>query len=94
MPIIKKNSITNKNRNNTALKDSELKLKDFGLLIKLMLLPDGAKFNLNDIVKYSKDGMDSFRSSLKTLEMFGYLKRYQEKIGNSSQYIYEITDTL
>lgn len=78
---------------NSILMDSNLKLKDMGLLIKLLSLPDNWDFSEAGLVKIIKgDGRDSIRSSLKTLEKLGYLRRYRERdeLGKLLNTVWEI----
>lgn len=77
MAILRKN---NKQKYTTILHDitldPNLSLKDLGLLVKLLSLPDNWEFSekgLETILK--KDGQTSIRTAIKNLEKFGYLKR-------------------
>ena len=77
MAILRK---TNKQKYTTILHDitldPNLSLKDLGLLVKLLSLPDNWEFSekgLETILK--KDGQTSIRTAIKNLEKFGYLKR-------------------
>lgn len=96
MAILRK---TNKERYTTFLHsislDENLSLKDFGLLIKLLSLPDDWKFSEKGLEKIlKKDGQTSIRTAVKNLEKYGYLRRerVREKNGQVSDvvwYIYE-----
>lgn len=96
MAILRK---TNKQRYTTFLHsislDENLSLKDFGLLIKLLSLPDDWKFSEKGLEKIlKKDGQTSIRTAVKNLEKYGYLRRerVREKNGQVSDvvwYIYE-----
>lgn len=60
------------------LQDDRLSLKEFGLLIKLLSLPDDWEFNENELMQvFSQNGKSSIRTGLKALEEYGYLKRVQ-----------------
>lgn len=96
MAILRK---TNKERYTTFLHsislDENLSLKDFGLLIKLLSLPDDWKFSEKGLEKIlKKDGQTSIRTAIKNLEKYGYLRRerIREKngqVGDVIWYIYE-----
>lgn len=56
--------------------DTRLSLKDLGLLVKLLSLPDNWKFSEKGLQKiFVNDGLDSIRTGLKNLEKCGYLRR-------------------
>lgn len=58
------------------LQDKRLSLKDLGLLIKLLSLPDNWDFSEKGLMKIlEKDGSTSIRTGLKHLEEYGYLTR-------------------
>lgn len=90
---------TNKQRYTTFLHsislDENLSLKDFGLLIKLLSLPDDWKFSEKGLEKIlKKDGQTSIRTAVKNLETYGYLKRERIRnddgtMGDVIWYIYE-----
>lgn len=100
MAILRK---TNKERYTTFLHsislDENLSLKDFGLLIKLLSLPDDWQFSEKGLEKIlKKDGQTSIRTAVKNLEKYGYLRRerVREKNGQVSNiiwYIYEEPQT-
>ena len=56
-------------------KRQRLTLKSFGLLVKLLSLPDNWEFSEKGLEAIFVDGIASIRSGLKDLEKFGYLKR-------------------
>lgn len=60
---------------NEIVRDDRLTLKSFGLLIKLLALPDNWEFSEKGLETIFKDGLTSIRSGLKDLEKLGYLKR-------------------
>lgn len=84
MAILRKQ---NKNKftsiSNETLSDPNLTLKDVGLLVRLLSLPDNWEFSENGLEKiFLKDGRDSIRTGLKHLEEFGFLHRYKERDKN------------
>ena len=77
MAILRK---SNKERYTTILQsittDSRLSLKDLGLLVKLLSLPDNWNFSERGLAKIlEQDGQTSIRTAIKNLENYGYLKR-------------------
>lgn len=96
MAILRKN---NKQRYTTFLHDitldENLSLKDFGLLIKLLSLPDDWEFSEKGLEKiFKKDGQTSIRTALKNLEKYGYLQRTRKRDENGrvigiEWYVYE-----
>lgn len=60
---------------NDIIRDERLTLKSFGLLVKLLSLPDNWEFSEKGLEAIFVDGIASIRSGLKDLEKFGYLKR-------------------
>lgn len=84
MAILRKQ---NKNKftsiSNETLSDPNLTLKDVGLLVRLLSLPDNWEFSENGLEKiFLKDGRDSIRTGLKHLEENGFLHRYKERDKN------------
>jgi len=84
MAILRKQ---NKNKftsiSNDTLSDPNLTLKDVGLLVRLLSLPDNWEFSENGLEKiFLKDGRDSIRTGLKHLEEYGFLHRYKERDKN------------
>ena len=56
--------------------DTRLSLKDLGLLVKLLSLPDNWDFSEKGLEKIlGHDGQTSIRTAIKNLEKYGYLKR-------------------
>lgn len=96
MAILRKN---NKERYTTIpmeiIRDERLSLKDIGLLVSMLSLPDNWEFSENGLEKiYKNDGQTSIRTGLKNLEKYGYLKRIRTrnpngKIGSVDWYLYE-----
>lgn len=96
MAILRKD---NKERYTTIpmeiIRDERLSLKDVGLLVSMLSLPDNWEFSENGLEKiYKNDGQTSIRTGLKNLEKFGYLKRIRTrkangKIGSVDWYLYE-----
>ena len=96
MAILRKK---NKQRYTTFLHDitldENLSLKDFGLLIKLLSLPDDWEFSEKGLEKiFKKDGQASIRTALKNLEQYGYLQRIRTRdekgrVSNVEWHIYE-----
>ena len=77
MAILRK---CNKEKYTTILQsitmDSRLSLKDLGLLVKLLSLPDNWNFSEKGLEKIlEQDGQTSIRTAIKNLEKYGYLKR-------------------
>lgn len=60
----------------SILRDERLSLKDIGLLVRLLSLPDNWEFSEKGLDKIcANDGLTSIRTSIKNLENCGYLKR-------------------
>ena len=58
------------------VRDTRLSLKDIGLLISMLSLPDNWEFSENGLEAiFEHDGQASIRTGLKKLEECGYLKR-------------------
>lgn len=78
------------------VRDKRLSLKDLGLLVQLLALPDNWQFSEKGLEKiFEHDGQTSIRTAIKHLEEFHYLKR--NKIHNQNGkfigiewYIYEV----
>lgn len=96
MAILRKD---NKERYTTIpmeiIRDERLSLKDIGLLVSMLSLPDNWEFSENGLEKiYKNDGQTSIRTGLKNLEKYGYLKRIRTrnpdgKIASVDWYLYE-----
>lgn len=81
MPILRKN---NKEQFTTiqqgVFRDTRLSLKDVGLLVSMLALPDNWEFSENGLEAiFKNDGQTSIRTALKNLEKAGYLKRERER---------------
>ena len=88
MPILRKN---NKEKYTVIpqniILDSNLSLKDFGLLVKLLSLPDNWDFSVKGLEKiFAQDGKTSITTGLKNLEKYGYLTRTRKR-DESGKYI-------
>ena len=60
--------------------DTRLSLRDLGLLVKLLSLPDDWEFSEKGVHKIiSNDGMRSIRAGLNKLETLGYLRRERRR---------------
>lgn len=79
---------------NSIFKDKRLSLKARGMLVTLLSLPDSWNFNENGLEEIFCDGLTAIKSSLKQLEITGYLVRKQTrneqgKFLNNEWIIYE-----
>lgn len=63
----------------TITKDTRLDLRDSGLLLKMLSLPDNWDFSEKGLKTIIKDGLTTIRTGLKHLEQYGYLKRSRVK---------------
>lgn len=84
MAILRKN---NKEQYTTIpqgiLRDERLSLKDIGLLVCMLSLPDNWKFSENGLdAIFKNDGQASIRTGLKKLEEAGYLQRLRKRGGD------------
>lgn len=62
------------------IRDDRLTLKDLGLLVRLLSLPDNWNFSERGLFAiFKQDGSTSIRTGLKNLEKLGYLKREQKR---------------
>ena len=78
------------------IRDNRLTLKDLGLLVRLLSLPDNWEFNERGLYSiFEQDGKTSIRTGLKNLERLGYLKREQkqQKNGKFANIEWSIYDT-
>ena len=65
------------------IRDENLSLKDLGLLVRLLSLPDNWEFSENGLMTiFKKDKQGSIRTGLKNLENLGYLKRTKVRDNN------------
>src|SRR5574344_1871708 len=77
------------------LKNSSLSLRDRGMVVTLLSLPDNWDFNIAGLSKIIPDGKSAIRASLTNLEQMGYLSKEQERTGNGKfgKNIIEIHET-
>lgn len=80
--------------NNEILRNKELGIKERGLLITLLSLPDGWSFSVQGLVSILPDGKSAVQASIHKLEEIGYIRRTQakEENGKFSGYDWEISD--
>ena len=97
MAILRKN---NKEQYTTVpqdlLRDERLSLKDIGLLVCMLSLPDNWKFSENGLEAiFKNDGQASIRTGLKKLEEAGYLQRLRKRgeDGRMEAVIWYLRDT-
>ena len=62
------------------LKNHSLSLRDRGMVVTLLSLPDNWEFTISGLSKIIPDGKSSIRASLTHLEGLGYISRTQERI--------------
>ena len=63
----------------TITKDRRLGIKERGMLLTLLALPDGWEFSVIGLSKILPDGKAAIQSAVQKLEECGYLKRVQAK---------------
>lgn len=80
---------------NGILKNQLLSLKDRGLIITLLSLPDNWAFTINGLSKIIPDGKDSIKNSLKHLEELGYVSKTQNRgeFGKYGNIVIEVHET-
>lgn len=80
---------------NGILKNQSLSLKDRGLIITLLSLPDNWAFTINGLSKIIPDGKDSIKNSLKHLEELGYVSKTQNRgeFGKYGNIVIEVHET-
>ena len=61
------------------LKKHSLSLRDRGMVVTLLSLPDNWEFTISGLSKIIPDGKSSIRTSLTHLEELGYISRTQER---------------
>lgn len=64
---------------NYHLKDRRLSYKAKGLLSEMLSLPPDWDYTLSGLAVIAADGLDSVRSAIRELEMYGYLVRSQSR---------------
>lgn len=72
--------------NNTCIRDSRLSLKAKGLHTYFMSLPPKWNLYKSELVKHSKDGMESVNSAIKELVKFGYVEITAQQRTSSGQF--------
>ena len=80
--------------NNNIIKNKNLGLKEKGMLITLLSLPDGWRFSVEGLAEVLPDGKTAIRSAVQKLESMGYLKRTPSKddLGRFNGYDWIISD--
>ena len=79
---------------NSISYDPRLSIKAFGMLCKLLMLPEDWDFTISGLATQFKDSKDSVSSALKELEGLGYLVREQlraerGKFGKTCYHVFE-----
>lgn len=69
--------------NNTIITDPTLSWKAKGIWLYAYSRPDDWQFHMSDLIKHSKDGIDSIRKGLAELEEAGYLIRRYTRDSNN-----------
>ena len=67
------------------LKNHSLSLRDRGMVVTLLSLPDNWEFTISGLSKIIPDGKSSIRASLTHLEELGYISRTQERAERGNQ---------
>ena len=70
------------NVNKNILQDKSLKLRERGLLITLLSLPDNWELTIRGLACILPDGKEAIQKGLHVLEQKGYLVREQERANN------------
>ena len=73
--------------NREILKNKSISLKSKGLLMLMLSLPDNWDFNINGLKQMNRDGIESLRTAIKELKLYGYLEI--KKIDNQGKIDYE-----
>jgi hypothetical protein len=68
--------------NRTALNDKKLSWKAKGIMAYMLSMPDDWVFYMNELTSHSTDGEKAFRSGLKELKDFGYVRRQPVRENN------------
>ncbi len=74
---------------NSVLRDTELSMKDRGVLCTICSLPDGWEFSITGLSAIVPDGVDAIRKSIFNLEELGYMERTKTR-GRGGKYVSEI----
>jgi hypothetical protein len=67
---------------NDWVRDSRLSLKAIGLLTQLMSHRPGWNMSISSLARFNKTGVDTIKSAVKELELYGYLKRSEKQEHN------------
>jgi hypothetical protein len=67
---------------NDWVRDSNLSLKAIGLLTQLMSHRPGWNMSISSLARFNKTGVDTIKSAVKELELYGYLKRSEKQEHN------------
>lgn len=79
---------------NDFLRDNELDIKERGLLVTMLSLPEGWDFSIKGLSSILPNGYESIMNSLKKLEKQGYLIRSRIREGNRIvDWLYEFSDS-
>jgi hypothetical protein len=81
---------------NDWVRDSRLTLKAIGLLTQLMSHRPGWNMSISSLARFNKTGVDTIKSAVKELELYGYLKRSEKQEHNEdgtfADYIWTTAD--
>jgi hypothetical protein len=81
---------------NDWVRDSNLSLKAIGLLTQLMSHRPGWNMSVSSLARFNKVGVDTIKSAVKELELYGYLKRSEKQEHNEdgtfADYIWTTAD--
>jgi hypothetical protein len=67
---------------NDWVRDSRLSLKAIGLLTQLMSHRPGWNMSISSLARFNKTGVDTIKSAVKELELYGYLHRSEKQEHN------------
>lgn len=67
---------------NDWVRDARLSLKAIGLLTQLMSHRPGWNMSVSSLARFNKTGIDTIKSAVKELELYGYLKRSDKQEHN------------
>ena len=68
---------------NEWVRDSRLSLKAIGLLTQLMSHRPGWNMSISSLARFNKTGVDTIKSAVKELELYGYLHRSEKQEHNN-----------
>ena len=97
MPIIKVVEKRKKNFTvvaNALIKDDRLAMKEKGVLLTLLSLPETWNLTRTGLSKFCRDGPDSIKSALAKLAEAGYISkgRMRDRAGRLGDSVYYISD--